>query len=266
MRFERIELDEDGGYIDAYIADPTKNFTRKAILVIPGGGYSCVCSDREGEPIAHAFMPYGYNAFVLNYYTGKKKPFPIQLVQATKAIKYIKDNAEDLGIDADELFVVGFSAGGHLAASTGILWKLKDVYDAVDMPYGYNKPKGVVLVYPVICGHRGSFKNLWAQDTPTEEMYNAVSLNKHVDKDSAPAFIMHTSNDEIVDVRDSLTLASAYREQELQFELHVFPNAPHGAALGNKITSYGKPRYENAAMSEWVRMAAVWADSLTSEN
>lgn len=263
MRVERYKLDSDGAYIDAYIADPTKNFTRKAILVIPGGGYGVVCSDREGEPIAQAFMPYGYNAFVLNYYTGRKKPFPIQLVQTAKAIKHIKDNAENYGIDPNELFVVGFSAGGHLAASAGILWNIPEIYAEVEMPYGYNKPKGVMLVYPVIGDHKGCFQNLWATKEITEEMIDTVSVDKHVDKDSAPAFIMHTSNDEIVDVRNSLSLASAYKAAELQFELHVFPDAPHGAALGNKITSYGKPKYENSAIAEWVRMAAVWADSLS---
>ena len=94
MRVERYKLDDDGAYVDAYIADPIPDFTRKAILVIPGGGYANVCSDREGEPIAHAFMPYGYNAFVLHYYTGKEKPFPIQLIQAAKAIKLIKDKID----------------------------------------------------------------------------------------------------------------------------------------------------------------------------
>lgn len=264
MRFERITLDGEGAHIDAYIADPIKNFTRKALLVIPGGGYGCVCSDREGEPIAHAFIPYGYNAFVLNYYTGKEKTFPIQLIQATRAIKYIKDNADDLGIDPEELFVVGFSAGGHLAASTGALWKLPEIYDAIDMPYGYNKPKGVMLIYPVINDEKGTFKNLLATKEPSKEMIDRVSIDKYVDADSAPAFIMHTSNDEIVDVRNSLTLGMAYKAADLQFEMHIYPDGSHGLALANMITSHGRPTRENAAIAEWVRMAAVWADSLRS--
>ena len=262
MRVERYRLDDDGGYVDAYIADPIPDFTRKAILVIPGGGYANVCSDREGEPIAHAFMPYGYNAFVLHYYTGKEKPFPIQLIQATKAIKLIKDKAKDFGIYSEEIYTVGFSAGGHLAASTGILWKHPAIYEAVDMQYGYNKPKGVMLIYPVICDHMGSFKNLLANKEPTREMIDTVSVDKHVDKDSSPAFIMHTSNDEIVDVRNSLTLGAAYREAELQFELHVYPDAPHGVALSNKVTSRHRENRENTAIAEWVRMAAFWADNL----
>ena len=262
MRFERIELDGDGAYIDAYISDATKDFTRKAILVIPGGGYRQVCSDREGEPIAQAFIPYGYNAFVLHYYTGKEKPFPIQLIQATKAIKHIKDNAEEYGIDPEEMFAVGFSAGGHLAASAGVFWKMPEIYEAVQMPYGYNKLKGVMLIYPVICSHSGSFKNLLATDAPTPEMIESVSIDKHVDEDSSPAFIMHTANDQIVNVNNALAIAGAYANANVPFEMHIYPDAPHGVALGNKITKCSNEKYENPAIAEWVKHAAVWADNV----
>ncbi len=111
MRFERIPLsstDEDI-YMDAYIADPTQMFTRKAILVIPGGGYAHVCSDREGEPIAMAFLPYGYNAFVLSYSVDRQKTFPAQLIEASLAIKHIKDNAEEYGINPNKVFVFSIS-------------------------------------------------------------------------------------------------------------------------------------------------------------
>ena len=262
MKCDRIELDDKGAFIDTYIADPTPKFTRKAILVIPGGGYGGVCSDREGEPIALAFIPYGYNAFVLNYSVGKQNNFPTQLIQAVRAIKYIKDNANELGVCPDELFVVGFSAGGHLAGCTGIMWKMDEIYEALPMPYGYNRPKGVMLIYPVVNGHKGSFNNLLGTEEHTEEMRNKVFLDRRVDSDSVPAFIMHTSHDQTVDVRDSLSLATAYKEAGLKFEMHIFPDAPHGVALGNKITSIGKAEYENEAIAEWVRMAAVWADSL----
>ena len=262
MRFERIMLDDDSGYVDAYIADPISNFTRKALLVIPGGGYSQVCSNREGEPIAQAFIPYGYNAFVLHYYTGKEKPFPIQLIQATKAVKLIKDNAEEFGIDSEAIFAVGFSAGGHLAASLGALWKLPELYDAVEMSYGYNKLTGVMLIYPVINNHKGSFKNLLATDEPTAEMIAKVSIDKHIDADSSPAFIMHTANDQVVNINNALDASRAYANAGVPFELHVYPDAPHGVALGNKITKKGVEKFENSAIAEWVKHAAVWADSI----
>ena len=267
MRFEKILLsqDDENVYLDAYIADPTKSYTRKAILVIPGGGYKHVCADREGEPIALAFLPYGYNAFVLHYTVNSEKTFPIQLIEVAKAIKHIKDHAEDYGIDPNELFTVGFSAGGHLSASAGVLWKLDAIQKAVEMPFGYNKPKGCMLIYPVIstdCHHQGSFQNLWATKEPTEEQLAAVSIEKHVDGDSAPAFILHTANDQIVDVNNSLAIAAAYSKAEVPFELHIYPDAPHGVALGNKITAGETEQWNRPAIAEWVRMAAYWAAHL----
>ncbi len=264
MKHERIYLQEgnENAYLDTYIADPTSHFIRKAILVIPGGGYGAVCSDREGEPIAHAFMPYGYNAFVLHYTVGRKKPFPQQLIEATLAIKHIKDHAEAYGIDPEQLFVVGFSAGGHLAASTGVLWKNEEVLKAVPMPYGYNKPRGVMPIYPVICDHIGSFRNLWCTDMPTKEQIDMVAIDQHVDADSAPAFIMHTANDQVVDVRNALTLATAYSLADVPFELHIYPDAPHGSALCNRITARNNPKWNNPNIAEWVRLAANWAETL----
>ena len=120
-----------------------------------------------------AFMPYGYNCFVLHYTVERRGRFPCQLIEVARAIKHIKDNAEKYGIDPERLFVVGFSAGGHLAASSGVLWKLPEVYESVSMPYGYNKPRGVILAYPVISPrlehHFESFRNLWCNNEPTEE-------------------------------------------------------------------------------------------------
>jgi acetyl esterase/lipase len=183
-------------------------------------------------------------------------------MQATKAIKHIKDNADEYGIDPENVFAVGFSAGGHLAASLGTMWKLPEIYNEIDMPYGYNKPKGVMLIYPVISSHLGSFKNLLATAEPTEEMIAKVSIDKRVDTDSSPAFIMHTANDQTVNVSNALDVAAAYSKAGVPFELHIYPDAPHGVALGNKITMGSHPKYENAAIAEWIRHAAVWADNI----
>lgn len=262
MIFERIEL-LGGAYVDAYAADPIGTIKKKALLVIPGGGYG-FCSEREAEPIALAFMPHGFNAFVLNYTVGRKKPFPCQLIEASAAIKHIKDNAEKYNVDHEEIFVVGFSAGGHLAASVGVLWKNEEIYKALNMPFGYAKPSGVMLCYPVISPkferHIGSFNNLWCSDNPTAEQYAATAIEDFVDEDSAPAFIMHTATDKTVDVRNSLVLADAYARAEVSFELHVYPEGPHGLSLANKWTSEGKETRENPVVAEWVDRAAAWAE------
>ena len=211
MRYEKISLCENDPevYLEAYVAEKVGTYTRKAILVIPGGGYGSVCADREGEPIALAFIPYGYNAFVLHYSVARRNAFPAQIIEAARAIKHIKDNAEAYNINPDELFTVGFSAGGHLTACTGTLWKHPAIYEALDMPYGYNKPKGTMLIYPVLDDHFFSFCNLLGTDEPAEEQLDRVRLSKHVDADTAPVFIMHTANDQAVDIRNSLRYALA---------------------------------------------------------
>ena len=270
MIFKRIPLDPEKKdvYLDVYVADKTKHYVRSAILVIPGGGYGCVCSDREGEPIAMAFMPHGYNAFVLRYSVARTKAFPAQIVEASLAIKHIRDNAEEYGIDPERVFVTGFSAGGHLCASIGTMWHKKEVVEAADIPFGYNKPTGIIPVYPVISGmdenvrHFGSFKNLLCTDTPTKEQLEACSIEKNVDENAVPAFIVHTANDELVNVKNSLLLAEAYADHGIPFELHIYPDAPHGVALGNKITSQGHEKWENAQIAKWVENAAAWAQTV----
>lgn len=266
MRFEKIPLSEENEafYLDAYIADPAKAYTRKALLVIPGGGYSKVCDDREGEPIAMAFLPHGYNAFVLHYTVDRVHTFPTQLIEATQAIKHIKDHADAYGIDPDELFVVGFSAGGHLAACTGTMWKLDAVRSAVDAPFGYCKPKGTMLIYPVISGkyHALSFNHLWATDAPTQEQLAASSVENYIDADSSPAFLLQTANDPVVNVCNALTAAKAYAAAGVPFELHVYPNGPHGMALANKLTWHGREDLVDDRIADWVRLAACWADNL----
>ena len=266
MRLDKIQLteEENGATLATYVCDPMKGFTRKAMLVLPGGGYRQI-TEMEAESIAQAFLPYGYNSFVLRYTVGRKKPFPAQLIEVAQAIKHIKDHADEYGIDPDELFVVGFSAGGHLCGSAGILWKLPEIYGAVKMPYGYNKPRGIILVYPVTTargGHMGSFQNLWCCDEPTEEQLEQVSLDRYVDGDSVPAFIVHSPHDATVPVENSLLLASAYSRAGISYEMHIFPNVRHASGLGNKITAQGRADRINAAYAEWVRMAVAWAEKL----
>lgn len=268
MIFKRVELvrNKENVWLDCYVADKIQAYKRKAILVIPGGGYGCVCSDREGEPIAHAFMAHGFNAFVLHYSVGADHRFPEQLIEASLAMKYIREHSEEYGIDEAKVFVTGFSAGGHLCSALGTQWHLPEVNEAVGMPYGCNRPDGIVPVYPVISSdlairQKESFNNLCGRDMP-EDAYLKCSLERFVDERSSPAFIVHTANDQIVNVGNSIAFAAAYAEHKIPFELHIFEDAPHGMALGNKITAAGNPKYDNPHNAHWVELAAEWTDNV----
>lgn len=265
MIFKKINLtDDENVYLDAYIADKVDGYTRKSVLVIPGGGYGCVCSQREGEPIALAFLKYGFNAYVLHYSVGRENNFPKQLIEASLAVKYIRDTSAEYGADSDSVFAIGFSAGGHLAGSLGILWDNAEVSRAIDMPRGYNRPDGIMLIYPVVSGkdfgHMDSFRNLLGSDKPSEEKIKETSLEEHVSVESSPMFAVHTSNDQLVNVRNSLALAEAYAKIGKKFELHIYPNAPHGVALGNEITECGCSAWNDDRIAGWVELAAGWAD------
>ena len=267
MRYEKIPLSEKDSnvFLEAYISDSIPGKKRKAILVFPGGAYAEICNDREGEPIALAFLAQGFNAFVLHYSIGgEDRVYPLQLREVALAMKHIKDNAEEYRIDPDELFTVGFSAGGHLAASSGVFWKRPEVTEGLDIPFGYNKPRGVMPIYPVINpeGHGFSFVMLLGTDNATKEQLDYVSVDRHVDRDSSPAFIMHTAEDEGVDVRNTISLAMSYANAGVPFEMHIYPNGPHGIALGNEITDMGNPEYNDPIIAEWVRLAAAWADKI----
>ena len=261
-----LEPGNENVYLEAFIADKPEGFIRDALLIVPGGAYASVCDDREGEPIALGFMSYGYNAFILHYSvkTNSDKVFPTQLVEASMAIKNIKDNAEEYKINPERVFACGFSAGGHLCGSLGTMWHMEEIYKRIDMPFGYNKPAGMMLIYPVISPkyHMDSFKCLLGDENPSEELLEKCSLENNVDDKSSPVFIVHTSNDGAVDVRNSLALADAYKRAGRLFEIHIYPDAPHGVALGNEITRCNNDKWVNKSISEWVRIAVEWAKQI----
>ncbi len=265
MIYENINLGE-GAFLEIYAPEKPRGYVRDALLIIPGGAYAEVCDDREGEPIAMEFLQKGYSSFVLHYSVGEKAKFPTPLIEASKAMKYIKDNFKKYNINPDRVFVIGFSAGGHLAASLGILWHLKEIYDEIDMPYGYNKPIGILPIYPVVSAnvpaHMESFYNILGSSEVTREDLNRFSLELYVDEKSSPAFICHTSTDKIVPVHNALCLAEAYANSDIPFELHIFKKAPHGLALGNKITMCGNPEWLNQSGEKWTELAKIWMESI----
>lgn len=265
MIYENVSLG-GGAYLEVYAAEKPHGYVRGALLIIPGGAYAAVCDDREGEPIALDFLQKGYSSFVLHYSVGEKAKFPTPLIEASKAMKYIKDNSEKYNIDSQRVFAMGFSAGGHLAASLGVLWHLKEIYDEIDMHYAYNKPKGVLPIYPVVSANvptnMASFYNILGRSEVTKEELNRFSLELYVDEKSAPAFICHTSTDKIVPVQNALCLAEAYANADMPFELHIFKEAPHGLALGNKITMCGNPGWLNESGEKWTQLAKIWMENI----
>ncbi len=271
MRHERIYLsnEDDRVFIDTYITNLGEN--KDAILVIPGGGYNDVCTAREGEPVALEFVAKGYNAFVLNYRAGKKGDvFPKQLLDASSAMIYIRNNAKAFKINPNRVFAVGFSAGGHLCGSLATMFDYDEVKNAFHEDHIKARPTGVILSYPVVTmyepTHTDSFVKLLgkSEDDFTDYERERYSLEKIVNSKTSPMFVWHTVEDTLVPIQGSIKLAEALVNNKVPHRVSVFPYGPHGVVLGNKITETDIPDYFQPFTQIWTKQADEWMQTLPS--
>ena len=264
MLYQKFSLSEryPDASLTAYVcAEEPKVAPRTAVLVCPGGGYHFL-SAREAEPIVRRFFGEGMNVYLLEYSVGEKAANYAPLIEASLALKLIRQRAEIDNTNPDKIYVMGFSAGGHLAASAGVFWNLPVVRDAIgvtsgECPEGINRPSGIVLCYPVITGgehrHNGSFVNLNGCKEPTAELYDRFSLEKHVDSTTPPAFIWHTFEDTCVPVQNSILFMDAMTKAGVPFESHIFPAGAHGFALATDDTQRQDPH-----VAVWTDLAVKW--------
>ncbi len=266
MKTERIYLYEDRKdvYLDTYIRTPSNEFPtnqRPAMLVLPGGGYF-MCSDREAEPIANQYLAMGFNCFVLRYSVGesasmKMPEFSQPLLDASLAMSIIRKNAVEWNIDVDRIGIIGFSAGGHLAATLATMWNDEKLYKELDIPAKSNKPNAAILCYPVITfgklTHEGTRDNLLGKHK-CDELIEKYSAENMVSKDTPPTFIMHTAEDNAVPVENSLKFATSLAQNNIPFELHVFPFGGHGMSTGTKEVC----SVENEYAARWVKISEKW--------
>lgn len=278
MIHETFELSPKypGATITTYVVENKKDLAlspRRAMIVCPGGGYHFL-SNREAEPVVMQFLAANMNVFLLRYTVGKEKTEQnagaveyAPLIEAGLAVKFVRDHAEEYGTDPDRVFIMGFSAGGHVAASAGTLWNIQPVRDALginsgECPEGINRPNGTVLCYPVITGgdraHKGSVKNFSGHDELTPEDIKRFSLELHVDETTAPAFIWHTATDGTVPVENSLMYAAALSAKKIPFELHIYPEGKHGLSLCNEFTASQKESNIVPYAQGWIEHAIKW--------
>lgn len=242
MKLYTIELKNEyanlcGGSLECLLMDypwdgeATIGWRRPALIVVPGGGY-CYASKREGGPIASEFFARGFQAFVLHYTAAGEDgvPYPEQLLELASAVDYIKKHADELHVNPDEVFAVGFSAGGHLAGNLAVDHPFISEKFGVDLDC---KPTAVGLSYPVISqkyGHIGSYENLcWGYtEEAKQELAKTFPLDETVNDQTSPAFIWATANDGVVPAENALRYALALAKRNIPYELHVYPNGPHG--------------------------------------
>lgn len=249
MKHEKLELKKYFDFIGKNGENPTidiylpynmaemnrQNQKRPCMLICPGGGYG-MCSEREAEPVALHLLPEGYNVFVL-WYSVAPNRFPTQLREVAAAVELIHKNAEEWNCDTDKIAIMGFSAGGHLAAHYSTMFDCKEVREVMTESKCVNAS---VLCYPVISAdfhktHQGSFFNLLGK-APDKEQEEYFSCERHVKPTTPPAFIWHTASDDCVPVANSLIYAKALSDNKVPVELHIYPFGGHGLSTSDVHT------------------------------
>lgn len=272
MIYEKIKISEicnlkdSNAVISAYIPDNSEeiniNKKRATIVICPGGGYEFT-SDREAEPIALKFVAQGLNAIVIRYSVAPAK-YPTALLELAATVNHARTMSDTWNVDKDKIVVCGFSAGGHLAGSLGVLWNSEFIEKDLEVASDDVKPNGLLLSYPVITGgefaHRGSFNSLLGED---ESKHEELSLERLVSKDTPKTFLWHTFNDGTVPVQNSLLFANALAEKNIPFELHVYPNGVHGLGLCEEITAMqGRSEHIDNHVASWFKLACEWINNL----
>jgi len=247
---------EDKPRITPYL--PAGDGPFACIVVCPGGGYGGRAR-HEGEPIARWLNTIGVAGFVLDY---RVKPYrhPIPLGDAQRAIRTVRARAAEWKIDPKRVGILGFSAGGHLAASATTIFDdgKPDAADPIDRQSC--RPDAAILCYPVITfgdfRHNGSMVNLLGP-APDPKRRQEMSLETRVTPQTPPTFLWHTSDDGAVPVENSLLFAMALHKNKVPFALHVFPHGPHGIGLGDGDRGAKAPEAR-----QWPAICAEWLKNL----
>ena len=228
-----------------------------AVVIAPGGGYIGLASGLEGLQPAEWFASRGITAFVLTYRTRPAAELPAPLLDGARAIRFVRANAAVLAIDPRRIGLMGFSAGGHLAASVASNSTPGDPTASDPIEQVSSRPDFLILAYPwleatkLTARSSSSYcdfaKAIRAQCTPAAfVLFDPLSRPL---RDMPPTFIYHTSDDKLVSVRGSLEFYRAMLDAGVDTEFHGFASGPHGSGLGGGT---------NSAVGHWPELLDEW--------
>lgn len=255
MIYERLFI--DGAFLTVYAPSALEEnykIQRPFMVICPGGGYEHV-SKREGEPVALRFLSMGYVCAVLEYSVAPAVRYPVALSQLAESVKYLKNHCDKYGGDPARVYVMGFSAGGHLAGCLGTMWR--DWGDEC-------RPDAMVLCYPVISSgeyaHEGSFKNLLGDRY--EELKDAMSLEKRVSLLTVPTFIWHTKTDKSVPYMNSVLFSQACDKLGVKNRLVLFSSGDHALSLADRTVLSSKYTKVLEEVAVWPKLVDNWINTL----
>lgn len=223
-----------------------------AVVIFPGGGYWGLAMEHEGHHVAQWLNSFGVAGIIVSYRRGPGAGFPVPLLDAQHSIRTVRSFAEKWQIDPSRVGVLGFSAGGHLASSTGVHYDLGDVQSDDPIKTQSCRPDFMVLVYPVISMteeymHKGSRNNLIGEQ-PDPELAKKMSSECQVMAETPPTFLILSDADAAVPAENSVYFYLALRRAGVPAEMHIFEKGAHGFGLGQL----------NAILHDWMDLCQQW--------
>jgi len=235
-----------------------KQATGQAVIICPGGGYWILAYDLEGTDIARYLNSIGVAAVVLKYrlptYGNCEIPHKAPLMDAQRAMRLVRFNAQKWNIDPAKIGIMGFSAGGHLASTLGTHFDFGNPAATDSVERISCRPDFMILMYPVITFtdpsmHTGSREALLGKE-PDKELVKYYSNELQVKEDTPPAFFVHADDDKGVPVENSLLMYRALREKKIPAELHILSEGDHGFGLEVK----------NNHVNSWTNSLKLWLE------
>ena len=224
-----------------------------AIVICPGGGYGGLVTGAEGHGIAQWLNRHGITGVVLEYRLPAGRPF-VPLSDAQRAIRTVRANAKEWGVNPSRVGIMGFSAGGHLASTAGTHFDAGDADAADPLSRLRCRPDFLILVYPVITmdetRHRGSRNNLLGA-APSEELIELFSNEKQVDANTPPTFLAHALDDKPVPIENSRSFYKALQKHKVPSKLLELPSGGHG------LNGYQGPMWD-----AWQKQSLSWLEQL----
>ena len=242
--------DTDKPTLTPYLV-PAGRGTGAAVIVCPGGGYVGLSMDKEGDQIARFLNSLGVTSFVLKYRLGPKYHHPIELGDAQRAIRTVRAKAVDYRVLPDRIGIMGFSAGGHLAATAGTHFDAVNANAEDPVDRVSSRPDFLILCYPVISFlnyvHQGSKRSLLGEN-PDPKLIESMSNETQVTAQTPPTFLFHTNADTGVPPENSMLFYMALRKAGVPAEIHIYERGPHGVGLAQT----------DEALATWPGRLADW--------
>lgn len=222
-----------------------------AMILASGGGYLRVAIGENGGEVTKWLNGLGVTVFVLKY-RNVEYGHPAPLRDALRAVRIVRSRAAEWGVRPDRVGMIGGSAGGHLTASAATLYDAPEGRTGAELDKVSGRPDFIVLIFPVITMedpyvHKDSRKNLLGAN-PSEELKHHLSVEEQVTKDTPPTFLIHSSQDNVAVVENSLMFYQAMRKAKAPIEMHLYPLGPHGSGMDPRL----------GPTAEWPKHCESW--------